>query len=378
MDHNPQSQGHGRRNFHRGRRGSDRRGNERRGPAPEPQAQRSDVDVEQIMRDIRAGIAQRNGIELSNQQIQELAARRLESILDPRTVRPALLDQLRRAAGAAPEAAPADAAPAYSFEDQTLYESHSGLTRAIRRLLQPVLKLFFNPNPLIRALNIQARLNTEHAKREAERDRRQAEWNALHYELVQRLVTEIARLSLEGQSLALKVEALSAKVDFNERRVRTIEGSAHQPRQGGGRRDGTDAPAAVSLAASSAPASTAADGIAPGGPSTAQGLTPTGDAPRRRRRRRRGRRSDGTPTDPHGPGPDALTADDAVDRDEGDDDDTPLAPDDTITGDPDSPAVALALSRDEEPSSDVPVGEPAPAAPPQTSSGESPAGPAED
>ena len=40
------------------------------------------VDVEQIMRDIRARIAQRHGIELTGQQIQELAARRLEA--DPR------------------------------------------------------------------------------------------------------------------------------------------------------------------------------------------------------------------------------------------------------------------------------------------------------
>ena len=58
-----------------------------------------------------------------------------------------------------------------------------------------------------------------------DRDRRQAEWNALHYEILQRLALDISRASIESQSLALRVESLAAKVDFNERRVRTMEGT---------------------------------------------------------------------------------------------------------------------------------------------------------
>ena len=77
------------------------------------------------MRDIRARISQRHGIELTTQQIQELAARRLEAILDPRTVKPSLLEQIRRSA-----ATPLDAPPAaeliVQFEDTTLYDSHRG------------------------------------------------------------------------------------------------------------------------------------------------------------------------------------------------------------------------------------------------------------
>src|SRR5688500_3246374 len=140
MDHNQQGQSPGRRHFHRGRRGPDRRGPDRRGPDRQPQhspeqGSRNDLDVEQIMRDIRARTAQRNGIELTNQQIQERAARRLESILDPRTVKPALLDQLRRSAGAPPESAsPAATDPAYSFDDSAIYESHRGLMRFFRKL----------------------------------------------------------------------------------------------------------------------------------------------------------------------------------------------------------------------------------------------------
>ena len=85
--------------FHRGRRGPDRRGFDRRAPAqPQPPQGRDQIDVEQIMREIRARIALRHGVELSHQQIDDLAARRLEYILDPRAMKPEFLDTLRRSA----------------------------------------------------------------------------------------------------------------------------------------------------------------------------------------------------------------------------------------------------------------------------------------
>src|SRR5688500_17449270 len=185
-----QNQDRRRGHFHRGRRGSERRGFERRTPPPQAaeHAGRDHVDVEQIMRDVRARIAQRSGIELSSQQIQELAARRLESILDPRAIKPALLDQIRRAASAPAERPGPEppVEPAYAFDEATIYESHRGLLRFFRRLFNPLLKLLFNPAPIGKALSTQARLNVEAGQREAERERRQSEWNALHYEIVQR------------------------------------------------------------------------------------------------------------------------------------------------------------------------------------------------
>ena len=182
MDHNQGRRGH----FHRGRRGPDRRGLERRGTPAEAvsRPERNDrVDVEQIMREIRGRIAQRSGIDLSNQQIQELAARRLEAILDPRGLKPELLDQLRRSAGertvSVDAAAPA-ASQSYPFDEASLYDSPNGLLRFLRRLLNPILRMLFNPTPIAQALAVQSRLNAELATREGERDRRQAEWNALH------------------------------------------------------------------------------------------------------------------------------------------------------------------------------------------------------
>lgn len=292
-DQNPQ---HRRQHFHRGRRGSDRRPNERRGPgstqSPEqaqaPRENREHVDVEQIMRDIRSRISQRHGVELTTQQIQELAARRLEAILDPRTVKPSLLEQIRRSTST-PLDTTSTPEPTYSFEDTTIYDSPRGSVRFFRRLLNPLLKLFFNPNPLISALSTQAKLNQAAALREAERDRRQAEWNALHYEILQRLVLEVSRTSLESQQLTLRIEALSAKADFAERRARSIEGTLHQARPSP-RHESTPPPAQVAQAPRE-----------PGAPDVAAAPVGqeggSGEGGRRRRRRRRGRRPQGFTTE---------------------------------------------------------------------------------
>jgi hypothetical protein len=286
MDHNQERRrGH----FHRGgRRGPDRRGTDRRVPPPQPEQAggRSEVDVEQIMRDIRARISQRPGLDLTAQQIQELAARRLEAVLDPRGLKPALLDELRRAAGAPaeqPSAALAiEAPPAYA--EGAVYESHRGIVRLLRKLFKPLLMLMFNPSPVERALAAQARFNADISERESERHRQQAEWNALHYEIVRRLVAEVSRGSLELQSLSMRIEALAAKIDFNERRVRHMEGTMHQARPAG--RQVENAAPSAAAAGGTEPA-LAAEASPEGGQS--------GEGTRRRRRRRRGRRGGGIP-----------------------------------------------------------------------------------
>src|SRR5437870_10473677 len=101
---------------------------------------RSDsVNVEQIMEQIRARIREKRGVDYTEEQIRELAAVKLEKFLDPRGVRSDLLNEFRRV----------EPDPNYAFEDSTLFDSTRAPIQWIRKLLQPVLKLFFNPNPLI-------------------------------------------------------------------------------------------------------------------------------------------------------------------------------------------------------------------------------------
>jgi hypothetical protein len=284
--------------YQRSRRGPDRQGGDQRSQQTQGQAKpaRDAVDVEQIMRDIRSRIAQRQGVDLSTQEIQDLAARRLESILDPRAIKPSLLNALRRSAGEAPARPSSQASDelAFTFEDSTIYDSHRGALRLMRRLLNPLLKLFFNPNPVIGALHKQARLNVQRAERDADRDREQTEWNALHYEIVQRLVTEVSRVSLELKSMAMHIESLDAKLEFNEQRVRSIEGSAHRARP-----QSRPVVAVVAVepvvpvapVAAAVPEPSRTDTSSSGSATAGVDVRPP-DPLKRRRRRRRGRRPD--------------------------------------------------------------------------------------
>jgi hypothetical protein len=211
---------------------------------------RSDsVDVEQIMRQIRARIREKRGVDYTEEEIRELAAVKLEKFLDPRGVRSDLLEQFRRKREAT-------LPPNFAFEDSTLFETHRGFLRFIRRLLRPVLKLFVNPNPLIEALHIQSKLNAQHAALEP-----------LYYEVLHNLVLELTRTGIEVKNLKMRVESMSSRLDFDERRARALEGVVMY-------RPGAAAPLQP-----------------PAGGGEAKPAVESSDAQeRRRRRRRRGRR----------------------------------------------------------------------------------------
>jgi hypothetical protein len=181
---------------------------------------RSDsVDVEQIMEQIRARIREKRGVDYTEQQIRELAAVKLEKFLDPSGVRSDLLEQFRKAQ---PAYTPPDL-PNYAFEAETLFESTRAPIRWIRKLLNPILKLFFNPNPLIQVLNIQSRLNTMYGEREGRREATRRAFDQLQYELMHNLVIETTRMSIEVKNLKMRVESLASRLEFNERRSRALE-----------------------------------------------------------------------------------------------------------------------------------------------------------
>src|SRR5690349_17450742 len=181
---------------------------------------RSDsVNVEQIMEQIRARIREKRGVDYTEQQIRELAEVKLEKFLDPRGVRSDLLEQFRKAQ---PAYEPPEL-PNFAFEDSTLFESHRAPIRWLRKLLLPILKLFFNPNPLIQALHIQSRLNTMNAEREARREATRRQLDQLYYELIHNLVVEATRLGIEVKNLKMRLESVSSRLEFNERRARALE-----------------------------------------------------------------------------------------------------------------------------------------------------------
>jgi hypothetical protein len=181
---------------------------------------RSDsVNVEQIMEQIRERIREKRGVDYTEQQIRELADVKLERFLDPRGVRSDLLDQFRKAQ---PAYEPPEL-PNFAFEDATLFESHRAPIRWIRKLLMPLLKLFFNPNPLIQALHIQSRLNAMNAEREAKRESARRAMDQLYYELVHNLVVETTRTGIEVKNLKMRIESIASRLEFNERRARALE-----------------------------------------------------------------------------------------------------------------------------------------------------------
>src|SRR5258705_6112684 len=181
---------------------------------------RSDsVNVEQIMEQIRVRIREKRGVDYTEQQIRELGAVKLEKFLDPRGVRSDLLDQFRKAQ---PPYQPPEL-PNFAFEDATLFESHRAPIRWMRKLLMPLLKLLFNPNPLIQALHIQSRLNAINAERDAKRESARRAMDQLYYELVHNLVVETTRTGIEVKNLKMRVESLTGRLEVNERRARALE-----------------------------------------------------------------------------------------------------------------------------------------------------------
>jgi len=172
-----------------------------------------------------------------------------------------------------------------------LYGSHRGIVRLFRKLLNPILKLFFNPNTLIHVLHRQTEINAIYEKQfHLLRDRNQQrdDVDVLYYELVHNLVLELTRVGIENRNLKMRLESLSSRLDFDERRSRALEGVVQYRPGTGAARDATQ-----QLPAAPTPHPP------PSSDSMQQPLPPTGHAPtgdqdsstaRRRRRRRRGRR----------------------------------------------------------------------------------------
>ena len=261
---------------------------------PEFSVRSDSVDVDQIMQQIRARIREKRGVDYTEEELRQLASVKLETFLDPTRVRSDLLAQYRRSRETDQGSTLAAPPENYAFDDHLVYGSARGLggrliTR-VRKLLNPVLKLFINPNPIIHVLHRQSAINTHFDQ-----------VSALNYEVMHNLVVELTRLGIEVKNLKMRVESLSGRLDFSDRRARALE-SVVQYRPGTG--------PAAELAAAPAPPSTGGQGARREAEAVAPGAPIKGEAQRaRRRRRRRGRGgAPGQPVPGSGAGGDEIGA----------------------------------------------------------------------
>lgn len=275
------------------------------------------VDVEQIMKQIRSRVLEKRGSDYTEEQVRELASVRLEKFLEPKNLRSDLLEQFRRSRPAI-TTEPVPIEPPYTPDEADIFATHRGPLRFMRKLLNPFLKLLFNPNPLLHVIHKQAEFNVDLLKREARRrmefDKSRAEWNALYYEVLHNLVLETTRLGIEVQNMRMRLESLSSRLDFSERRVRALEGVVQYRPEAIGGHDRQEASAENE--SSSAPMT---EGFVPEGGAAAPSQSSAASI-RRRRRRRRGRRGTGSDAHPGAsPSPGSpATQNSAADPDAGD------------------------------------------------------------
>lgn len=225
------------------------------------------VDVIQLMERIRRDIRERRGGDDSERQARELAEVTRERCLEPWRTRSDLVEHNRgltppgrfdrdgQGRSLAPEP--------FEFDENTVYVSSRGtmgkLLYLIRKLLNPVLRLFFNPDPIILAMMRQAEINSrlldllDRVNAEFERTGKKfaarEELDALNYEVTSNLVTEMTRLAVDMKNHRMLVESVAGRLDFDERRAKALETVA----QARSRPQAGDAEGAESDGAAAAP-----------------------------------------------------------------------------------------------------------------------------
>ena len=204
--------------------------------------QSDSVDVTRIMEQIRQRIQEKRGRDYTEQQIRELATVKLERFLDPQQVRSNLVEHYRQLKppeplDPTPHERPGPTPELFDFNEHTIYASSRGtmgkLIRLIRKLLNPLLKLFFNPTPVVFALTRQAEINAwtlqllqkqaDIAERAGAKFAAREELDALNYEVLNNLVVEMTRLSVDMKNHRSLVESVAGRLDFGERRARALE-----------------------------------------------------------------------------------------------------------------------------------------------------------
>ena len=159
----------------------------------------SDIDVEAVMATIRSRIEEKRKGLYTEEEIREIAEMKLDSVLDASQFNSDFVAAFRAR----------DEQWNYTFDPETIYQSSRGLSghliRLARSILNPVLKLMFNPNPIISALS------------------RQADLNRYYVLLLHNMAAEMTKMNLELTQLKARLRATGAKVEFQTRREKVLE-----------------------------------------------------------------------------------------------------------------------------------------------------------
>jgi len=158
-----------------------------------------DVSVDEIMRSIRKRIEEKRQTLYTDEEIRQIAEHRLDAVLDAHDFNSDFIADFR-------------AEPVrwnYQFSPETLYRSSRGavgqMLEKVRRLLKPIQKLFWNPNPMIAALS------------------RQSDLNSYYIHLMHNMAVEMTKLNLEVQDLKNRVLQLQGRLELQIRREKTLE-----------------------------------------------------------------------------------------------------------------------------------------------------------
>jgi hypothetical protein len=163
-------------------------------------AKGSDIDVEAIMSNIRRRIEEKRKGLYTEDEVREIAEMRLDAVLDSNEFNSDFVAAFRAR----------DDKWNFSFNPETIYASSraggGGLIRSVRRWLNPVLKLFFNPNPVISALS------------------RQSDLNRYYVLLLHNMAKEMTQMSLELTNVKARLRTVGIRVDFQTKREKSLEG----------------------------------------------------------------------------------------------------------------------------------------------------------
>ena len=163
-------------------------------------AKGSDVDVEAIMSNIRRRIDKKRKGMYTEDEVREIAEMKLDAVLDSKEFNSDFVAAFLAR----------DATWNFSFNPETIYASSraegGGFIRSVRRLLNPFLKLFFNPNPVISALS------------------RQTDLNRYYIILLHNMAEEVTRLNLELTNMKARLRTMGIRVDFQAKREKSFEG----------------------------------------------------------------------------------------------------------------------------------------------------------